>query len=314
MEPYRHRIVSFTPYDLHILESADSRNAISFVPGHGSLLQIRLAGKDLLATVHDGAELKLNRWAKGNFLFPFANRLDEGTYAWEGETYQFPINETDSHTALHGFFGNLAFDWESKDLRPTSAKLVFVREDPSPTPPYPFPHRIRLTFEIDSQKGIWIQTEVTNLGEGAMPVCWGWHPYFQLNGPLAEWELQLPACDMIGIDQRMLPTGKKYSFDRFKTYRALGTEVFDNCFALSSTEDRAQIGLRSGTESLIYLQENGSGYYPFFQLFIPPDRDSLAIEPMTSNVNALRSGDGLLVLDPGKQESCGWGIQFQPEG
>jgi aldose 1-epimerase len=310
MEMYRHQIRSFPPYDCHLLESADGRSAIAFIPAHGSLLQLRLKGKDLLAAVQDGAELQLNRWAKGNFLFPFANRLDAGMYSWEGASYQFPVNETDTHTALHGFFGNLAFELQDKDLQPSSGKLVFVREDRSPSAPYPFPNRIRLIFELDSQSGIRIRTEVTNLGEKSMPVCWGWHPYFRLEGPLSTWELQLPACEMVGVDKRMLPTGKKYPFDRFKAYRALGAEVLDNCFALSNQEDQPRIHLRSGAEQLIYSQDNGPGNYPFFQLFIPPDRESLAIEPMTGNINALRSGDGLIVLDPERKESCGWSLQL----
>ncbi|HEY4845479.1 MAG TPA: aldose epimerase, partial [Candidatus Dormibacteraeota bacterium] len=35
---------------------------------------------------------------------------------------------------------------------------------------------------------------------------------------------------------------------------------------------------------------------------------SLAIEPMTCAPNAFRSGDGLVVLQPGQSTSATWGI------
>jgi aldose 1-epimerase len=37
-------------------------------------------------------------------------------------------------------------------------------------------------------------------------------------------------------------------------------------------------------------------------------RHSLAIEPMTCAPNAFRSGDGLIVLEPGRSTSATWGI------
>jgi aldose 1-epimerase len=37
-------------------------------------------------------------------------------------------------------------------------------------------------------------------------------------------------------------------------------------------------------------------------------RRSLAIEPMTCAPNAFRSGDGLIVLQPGQSTSATWGI------
>jgi aldose 1-epimerase len=37
-------------------------------------------------------------------------------------------------------------------------------------------------------------------------------------------------------------------------------------------------------------------------------RRSLAVEPMTCAPNAFRSGDGLIVLQPGESTSAAWGI------
>jgi aldose 1-epimerase len=55
------------------------------------------------------------------------------------------------------------------------------------------------------------------------------------------------------------------------------------------------------------------GAYGFLQVFSGdplPDiaRRSLAVEPMTCASNAFRSGDGLLVLEPGQTSDARWGI------
>ena len=54
--------------------------------------------------------------------------------------------------------------------------------------------------------------------------------------------------------------------------------------------------------------------FPYLMVFsgdtLAPDRRrrGLAVEPMTCPPNAFRSGDGLIVLDPGQSWSGSWGI------
>jgi aldose 1-epimerase len=56
-------------------------------------------------------------------------------------------------------------------------------------------------------------------------------------------------------------------------------------------------------------------HYRFLELYTgdtqPPDkrRRGLGVEPMTCAPNGLRSGDGLLELDPGQTITTRWGIQ-----
>jgi aldose 1-epimerase len=55
------------------------------------------------------------------------------------------------------------------------------------------------------------------------------------------------------------------------------------------------------------------GAYGYLQVFTGdplPDvaRRSLAVEPMTCPANAFRSGDGLLVLEPGQAFEANWGL------
>lgn len=38
--------------------------------------------------------------------------------------------------------------------------------------------------------------------------------------------------------------------------------------------------------------------FPFFQVFTPPHRESIALEPMSCNVDAFNNGQGLVSLEP----------------
>lgn len=305
-----HRIVPFHPFEYHMLVAPDEDTLVSFVPGHGSLLQLRWKGRDLLESEPDGDHLKLNRWAKGNLLFPFPNRLNEGKFHWDGKAYQFPINDAGTNNALHGFFGQMSFQLESKTIDSHRASLVFVHRPDSIPENYPFEYELKVELELDLENGFWITTSVQNLGGDPMPTSWGWHPYFKLPGKLEDWELKLPKCKMVGVDQRMLPTGKLYDYESFNEGKRVGAIILDNCFSLDKPEGLIEISLCSGREKMVYLQDHGPGQYPFFQLFIPPDRKSIAIEPMTSNVDALNNQDGLIILKGNEIAKAGWGIKY----
>jgi aldose 1-epimerase len=56
--------------------------------------------------------------------------------------------------------------------------------------------------------------------------------------------------------------------------------------------------LRTGVR-LIIGQQTGPGKLNYLVCYTPGRRDSVAIEPQTSNVNAFNNGEGLAVLDPG---------------
>ncbi len=306
---YNYQIEPFDPYEAHVLSSQDGQFSCTFVPQHGTLQQIRLHGKELLAGAANGQELKLNRWAKGNLLFPFPNRLSDGQFTWKGETYQFPINDSNTSNALHGFFGELSFQVSNHKLEEGNGMLELVHRPVQPPSNYPFHYEIKLKIRLSQSDGFWIDTQVTNLGTIEMPVSWGWHPYFQLEGMLESWKLRIPTCHFVGIDERMLPTGKLYAYGDFSGGAPLGSTILDNCFKLDAETDQHQVQLENERGLLTYYQERK---YPFVQFFIPPDRASIAIEPMTSNIDGLNSGDGLLVLGAGEKANAGWGVQYRP--
>ena len=56
--------------------------------------------------------------------------------------------------------------------------------------------------------GLRVETSLTAGRERAVPVAFGWHPYFRLPGPVDDWRLELPECKQLELDTRGIPTGR----------------------------------------------------------------------------------------------------------
>jgi aldose 1-epimerase len=157
-----------------------------------------------------------------------------------------------------------------------------------------------------------VNLQVTNDGKDVLPFGFGWHPYFSLSEKIEDSWLQLPEIEMIGIDQRMIPTGKRYAFDDFVGGKKIGQTVLDNCFAVPNSPDgRFRLQLKGEKGTLNYWQEAGEHQYKFIQLFTPPMRQSIAIEPMTCNVDAFNNGEGLLEVAPQETMNARFGFSFE---
>jgi aldose 1-epimerase len=106
--------------------------------------------------------------------------------------------------------------------------------------------------------------------------------------------------------------GTEYDFLRA---RAIGATKLDHAFTDLERDDDglARVALRdpeSGRTLALWLDES----YRYLQLFtgdpLPSvNRRSLAVEPMTCAPNAFRSGEGVVVLEPGESTAAVWGIQ-----
>ena len=51
--------------------------------------------------------------------------------------------------------------------------------------------------------------------------------------------------------------------------------------------------------------------YNYLQVFIPPLRNSIAIEPMTCNTDAFNNKEGLIILEPDQQFKASYGVSIK---
>lgn len=309
---FTHTKVPFGKWEKHIFSSEADGQVFELVPDLGAcLLDLRFENQSILDGYRSPEEMDINRWGKSNFLFPFPNRLNEGTYTWDGQIYQFEINDTLTNNALHGFGAQLPFSVDYVELREKFCLVTCVHENEGTHPAYPFPFKFEIQFRIDTDNNFEVRMRMTNLGQQTIPAGFGWHPYFQLGEQIDSCQLTLPSCRLIGIDSRMIPTGKTYTYDEFAAGKEIGITVLDNCFTFEKGPVTCTLSGPKGT--LAFAQDYGTGKFNYLQLFTPPERKSIAIEPMTCNIDAFNNGDGLLILFPRQTATAKFGLKFSAD-
>lgn len=131
--------------------------------------------------------------------------------------------------------------------------------------------------------------------------------------------LRAPGRTILQADARGIPAGAMRvdgtDYD-FREPRAIGATKLDNAYTdlERDADGRARVELRhpEGRTSIsLWLDES----YRYLELFTGDsqpsvNRRSLAVEPMTCPPNAFRSGEGVLVLEPGQSTRTDWGIDI----
>jgi aldose 1-epimerase len=229
---------------------------------------------------------------RGQVLAPWPNRLEDGSYSFGGASHQVPVTERETHTAIHGLvrFTN----WTCVDQEPSR---VVLQHTLHPQPGYPFVLRLRIAYALGDD-GLTVETVAENAGRSPLPFGLAQHPY--IAGRADDFEVTLPAATRLTVDRRKLPDGRS-SNDLPATF-VVGDRQIDATFT-DLTERHVQVG-----DHRVWFDDA----YPYVQLFTGDhpevERRGVAVEPMTCPPNAFRTGEGLVVLQPGETFRGRWGI------
>jgi aldose 1-epimerase len=250
---------------------------------------------------------------RGQALIPWPNRLQDGSYEFDGRRHQLALNEPEHRNAIHGLVRWAA--WTASEREPHRVVMEHVLY---PQPGYPFSLTLSIEYAL-SDNGLRVRTTATNVGTGPCPYGSGAHPYLTLGSATVDrLLLRVPGRTVLRSDERGLPIGTEAVQDTeydFRQPRQIGSTTLDHAFTdLVRDEDGlARVELRDpdhGTSVSLWVDES----YPYLMLFTGdtlPDvrrRRSLAVEPMTCPPNAFRTGDALIRLDPGGSLTSTWGI------
>ena len=290
----------FGKYTRYTLQHPATGQSFSVVPERGAnLLDITIAGQPILDGYQTPEELEVAKFGKSALLFPFPNRLDRGQYAWQGKHYQFPINNAATENAIHGFVRDEAFEVDyvflAKDHASISCSFTYEGQHDY----YPFPFLLEIEFMLHDSGAFTVEVACRNRHTEAIPVGFGWHPYFRLTERADDHQLQLPACEQVAIQERMIPTGKRVAFDDFFRKKPVGEAVLDTCFQVTKPDSAYKMVLENKGQRL--KVQASARQFPYFQVFTPPHRSSVALEPMSCNVDAFNNGQGLITLEPDKE-------------
>ncbi len=286
--------------------------------------------RDLLFGYRDGSTLHqiAPDTNAGCRLSPFPGRTAYAKFTWKGETYQLVNNVSWAPHALHGFLTNKEWKFESFESDSEKCVAVFSCDWPGAFAGFPFPFRAvnKVTFTGESAT---IEACVTNVGNKELPYSEGWHPYFMLGEKIDGLTMSLPASNLALLDSADLPTGNFKADTRFVGGRKIGDEFINDCFCLGteianstatakqpanapvSNGNTAHVVLSSADHSLDIWQCTGSEQYNAIQIYTPPDRMSIAIEPMTSEPDALNHHRGLIVIPPGESRTFTFGAIYK---
>lgn len=272
----------------------------------------RVNGQDLLMGYRQGDDIAkiAPDTNAGCRLTPFPGRTAYAKFTWNGNTYPLENNVSWAPHALHGFLQNKEWAFQSFESDSESCTAVFSCDWSGAYAGFPFPYRATniITFTGET---VTIQSRVENLGAKDMPYSEGWHPYFMLGEKIDRLTMKIPETKLALLDKADLPTGNFQDDTRFVAGREIGDEFINDCFCLNDefakvlvtdTQDltnNAHVILSSATKILDIWQRAGVEQYNAIQMYTPPDRMSIAIEPMTSEPDALNHHRGLIVIPPG---------------
>ncbi len=242
---------------------------------------------------------------RGQVLIPWPNRLQDGAYEFAGTQYRLPLNEPEAGNAIHGLVRWAAWSVGERDrgssrdgAHAASAARLSVRA------------RAHARVRARPTPASRVTSTATNVGREACPYGSGMHPYLTVGTETVDTVvLRAPGRTVLQTDARGIPVGaapvEGTEYD-FRQPRAIGSTRLDNAYTDLERDDdgRARVELRhpdDGSTLSVWLGEG----YRYLELFTGDsqpsvDRRSLAVEPMTCPPNAFRSGEGVLVLEPGR--------------
>jgi aldose 1-epimerase len=100
---------------------------------------------------------------RGQVLIPWPNRLQDGSYEFDGRRHQLPLNEPERRNAIHGLVRWAT--WTAVEREPHRAVMKHVLY---PQPGYPFTLGISVEYAL-SDSGLQVRTTATNVGATRCP-------------------------------------------------------------------------------------------------------------------------------------------------
>ena len=303
-------------YPGQTLISHEAELEATFAPGIGMIgCSLKHAGDELLGQRGGLARYEATGSTMGiPLLHPWANRLSGFSYAAAGRAVELdadsPLIKTDPNgLPIHGLLGAspywelLGADADSGSAR-LSARLDFGAH-PELLEGFPYPHELRIDASLRGST-LAIRATITPNGNLAVPLSFGFHPYFVLpDVPRADWHVELPVRSRLITDERGIPTGETEPVDIEPG--PLGERTFDDGY--TDLADPPRFVLAGGGRRITLELLGG---YRYAQVYAPAD-DLIAFEPMTAPTNALVSGTDLQVVPPGESRSATFSVSVERE-
>jgi galactose mutarotase-like enzyme len=286
-----------------------------FVPGAGMVgTSLTLDGAEVLAR-RGGMTAYLDHASTFGIplLAPWANRLSTasqgvGDVAWTVEVGDPRVHGDDNGHPIHGLLAG-ASEWvvehvgASEDSAVLRSRLRFD-ESLDCFAQFPFRHDLVVTVELEGSV-LRVTTELDAVGDVAVPVAFGWHPWFDFPAvPRAEWEVHGPLHRRATLDAENIPTGEVT--DSPLQQGALGDTFLDDVFL--EVPDGTEVSVAAGDLCVVVRYVQG---YDVAVVFAPLVFDTVCVEPMTAPTDPFRGWWPLAQCEPGETVTAVYEIELR---
>nr|WP_239537524.1 aldose epimerase [Dyella mobilis] len=285
--------------------------------------------QSLLDGYRGAAELDSRPSSRSAIMLPFANRIDDARYTFDGREQDLqPGVPADQRASRHGFVRGVDFDVSTRRVTGDAAEITFVTDvlRPGAYPGYPYAVDLAVTYTLDA-KGLSLRVSMHNVGDVAAPCFFGWHPYFRVDDSLVDaWELQVPATHVVRMTPGNIPLPGEQAYQAldeasstldFRHAKPIGSTHIDIAYAglVADADGRIRTHLRNPTSGLALnvWQEHGVMLVFTADTVTRDVRRSVALEPMESMSNAFNRADcaDAIRLEPGAQRQFLCGVEIE---
>lgn len=253
----------------------------------GSIARLTVDGRDVLRPTADG-ETDILQVACFP-LVPYANRIADGRFSFDGRAVTLPALPQFTPHALHG--DGWLSAWKVEAQGATSARMAY-RHDAGD---WPWAYEAIQTFAL-TDAGLRVDLSVRNLSDAPMPAGLGLHPYFPV-GP--DTRLTLTATSVWRAEGSLIPTAQVGTADvlDWSQGRSVADAPFvDHCYAGWDGSARIEV---EGRATTVRASSNAGWAHVY-----APGEDFCCVEPVTHRPNALHApageASGLAVLQSGE--------------
>ena len=299
-------------YEAVRLRSSSAYVDATFVPSAGMVgASLRDRGAELLHRNGGG-----HRYTRGGstmgipLLHPWANRLAEDCYRVSGTAARLdpasPRVQHDEHgLAIHGLLNGFPY-WrtvEPDERWALAAEVDFSAHDEL-LAAFPFPHRLRLDVAL-RRRTLTVRTTLTATGDRPVPVAFGFHPYLRL--PTLSASAGGSSCRPCAISSSTRARSRPARRERWTPRAAPSDPAHSTTASSTFPTERSSCSPAADAGSRVRLEQG----YPVAQVFAPCSADVVCFEPMTAPTNALVTGDGLKLLEPGARYRATFSITVE---
>ena len=127
--------------------------------------------------IKDLSPLAYQNTYASSILFPFANRIADGIYNFDGKDYFLDINQAQENNALHGLVYNKTFKLVAKKTTKEEVAVLLRYEEKEYAQGFPYTYRIDLKYTL-TNRSLDLSVSVKNTDSKTFLFTIGWHPYF----------------------------------------------------------------------------------------------------------------------------------------